>query len=109
MSQEYRCNVSIENFRSERTEEIVKAIKDFWCFTEVDTYAQGTEFNTITSEAEGNMRGPEKDFARDLAIEIWKANQDKCEVSVFLLCLEDLPYESFCFDEDDYIEIMAKS
>lgn len=109
MSQEYRCNVKVEEFRNERANEIAKAIKDFWMFTEVEHYAEGTEFSSLESEAEGNMRIPERDFARDLAIEIWKANQDKCDVQIDTLCLENLPYESFSFGEDDYIEIMAKS
>jgi hypothetical protein len=87
---------------------IANAIKAHWgCFNGSD-FNFDDEENTLDVTGEGNISGPIEDFAKNLAIAIWKVNKNKCEVTVNTVYMEELPTESFHFDESSYIEIMAK-
>ena len=50
----------------------------------------------------------EEEFAEQLTRAIWEANGGYCHVEVQATCLEDLPYETFFFDEEKYEELNMK-
>ena len=49
----------------------------------------------------------EEEFAESLAHAIWKANAGFCSIRVIATYLEDLPYEDYDFEEDEYVEFIT--
>jgi hypothetical protein len=110
VSQLYRCAVNVTGCNNLKMAKAVKkAIEEFWCFEDPSVYESSTSNYWIDATGEGNLGGEVKEFAKELAINIWKANQGPCEVSVDTIYMEDLPTDSFVFDESKYVEIMAKA
>jgi len=110
MSAYYRCAVTVEGIQEEKILPIANAIKAFWgCFDGSDIdLSHGKSGNMIQATGEGNISDPIAIFSQNLAIAVWKANQDKCEVTVDTVYMDELPTDSFHFDESAYIKIMAK-
>jgi len=110
MSMFYRCGVYVKEFDPTRKDKIFEAIQSYWHFEEPHLYESTVDDNerAIDAEGEANLGNEEHAFAEKLAILIWKANKNKCKVTVSMTCLEDLPTESYVFDEENYIKIMAK-
>lgn len=111
MSMFYRCGVYVKEFDRTRKDKIFEAIQSYWHFEEPHIFESSVDDKerSIDSEGEANLGNEEHVFASNLAVKIWKANKDKCIVTVSMTCLEDLPTESYCFDDSNYIEIMAKA
>lgn len=111
MSQQYRCSVNVSGCRDlPAARAIKKAIDNFWCFEEAGVYESSSTNYQIDATGEGNLNGGDTaNFAKTLAIAIWKANRGVCEVSVDTIYMEDLPTESFVFNESKYVEFMAKA
>lgn len=108
MSSYYRCSVVVEGIAKDKLRSVANAIKAYWSnFKDDDFYFGGPGLLDVTGE--GSVSGPIDDFAQNIAIAVWKANQDKCEVTVDTVYMEELPTDSFHFDESDYIKIMAKA
>ena len=61
-------------------------------------------YDKVIATAEGNLCGGENEheFADRLARAIWKANGGYCYVAVRATNLENMPYETYSYDEDDY-------
>ena len=59
--------------------------------------------------AEGYLGGgeSEEEFVQRLSEEIWKANGAFCRVEIRATYLEELPYEIYELDEDDYKRTMG--
>lgn len=51
----------------------------------------------------------EEDFSKRLTRAIWHANGEYCEVEVRCTYMEDLPCETYSFDEDDYEKMTQKT
>jgi len=102
----YRANVSIEKPRSGRETAIAEALMGFWGFEDVDTTPDG-----LVSEAENNLTGgtTEEEFAREVALLVWGANQGFCEVTVNMTFLEELPSESYVFGSQAEYDKWLKS
>jgi hypothetical protein len=107
----YRCSVYVREFDRTRKDKIFEAIQSYWHFEEPHIFEYDTDDaeRLIDVEGEANLGNEERAFAEKLSILIWKANNNKCKVTVNMTCLEDLPTESYCFDDSNYVEIMAKA
>ena len=99
MSRHYDMSIEILRHRSERVGSIKEAAEREWPFA--DWF---DDKEKITASGEANLCGgeSEEEFTERLSMAIWKANGEFCEVTVNATCLEDLPYEIHCLDEDDY-------
>ena len=99
MSRWYRISVEIENFRADRTTALKEAAAQEWPFEEWFEYE-----GKLSGSAEERLCGGESEaqFALRLAKAIWKANGGFCQVTVHAAYLEEIPYETYSFDEDDY-------
>ena len=106
MSRYFSMFVRISGADSDRTEAVQQAAEGEWSF---DTWHESD--GVLTSGGDGQLGGGESDdeFAQRLAKAVWAANGGFCEVEVHSTYLDDLPYESFCFDESDYDRLAAPS
>ena len=106
MSRNFSMFVTISGINPDRTEAVQQAAGGEWPFD--DWYESD---GVLTSDGDSQLGGGESDdeFSQRLVKAIWAANGGFCEVEVSSTYLDDLPYESFCFDESDYARLTALS
>ena len=106
MSRNFSMFVTISGINSDRTEAVQQAAGGEWSF---DTWHESD--GVLTSGGDGQLGGGESDdeFAQRLAKAVWAANGGFCEVEVHSTYLDDLPCESFGFDQSDYDRLAAPS
>lgn len=101
MSTLYRVLVRIEENDPEKESIIQEALEEEWPFS--NWYSNDNELSACS---EGSLGGGSLDreriFARKCAQKVWTANEGYCAVTIEMTCLENLPAESYTFDEEDY-------
>ena len=109
MSRMYEMTVEIKDYRAKRLKRIIHACREEWNFAPDDFTREHMDpmarrYDKIIATAEGNLCGGEneREFADRLARAIWKANGRYCHVAVRATNLENMPYETYSYDEDDY-------
>ena len=105
MSRCYNMAVTITGAVRDRIDTIKQAAEDEWAF---DAWFLDDD-GVLTASADERLCGgeTEEEFAQRLAKAIWEANGDYCRVGVDATCLEDLPYETYCLEEDDYQRLVS--
>ena len=100
MSRMYSMQIMVDNYNKEKEEDIQETVRESWNID--DSWKEGE--NQITWFGEDNLSGGESEdeFSERVAKDIWEANDGFCEVNINATYLEDLPYESYGFDKDDY-------
>jgi len=103
MSRYYSMYVTIKDADPARTEEIKAAAKAEWPLE--DWYEHE---GTVTASGDSNLCGGESEekFAERLSKAIWQANGGFCTVAVHATYMEDLPYETYCLDEEAYRRVV---
>ena len=105
MSRYYSMAVTIIGANLEQIEAVKQAAEAVWPF---DDWFLDIEDRLVASANDHLCAGrSEEELAQDLAKAIWAANGGYCPVEVAATYLEDLPYETYCFDEDNYRELGA--
>ena len=109
MSRSYEMTVEIKDYKTNRLKKIIRACREEWNFAPDDFIRERTNpvakhYDKVIATAEGNLCGgeTEHEFADRLAQAIWKANGGYCHVAVRAMNLENMPYETYLYDEDDY-------
>ncbi len=106
VSRYYDMSISIEGYQKEKQAKIVKAAQEMW--PGLDTLDQSARFMAadkgwvMFAGGEGSLSGGQKEFAQEFAQAIWQANQDFCRVEIEATYLDDLPFETYSFGEEDY-------
>ena len=112
MSCQYSMAVTITEFDDVTTPDIVEAVRREWAFDDPDLYRNDRgRPEKLSFSGDGWLAGgeTEEEFALRLSKAVWAANGDYCVVEVNAACLEDLPYNHHCFDEDEYEQIVQAS
>lgn len=109
MSRAYEMTVEIEDYKARNLPKVVRACRREWDFAPDDFIREKTDplkrrFDKVIATAQGSLCGGEEEheFANRLVRAVWKANGGYCYVEVHATFLENLPYESYTFDEDDF-------
>lgn len=109
MSRAYEMTVEIKDYKARNLPKIIRACCEEWDFDADDFTRQRTDplkrrYDTVIATAQDNLCGGEQEheFAKRLAVAIWKANGGFCPVEVRAVYLEELPYETYTYDEDDF-------
>ena len=109
MSRAYEMTVEIKDYKGKRLKQIERACRKEWNFAPDDFIRERTDplkrrYDKVIATAQGNLCGgeQEQEFAKRLTMAIWKANGGFCLVEVRSVYLEELPYESYSYDEDDF-------
>ena len=107
MSRSYGMHVKVIGFDPKRQSEIEDAANEEWSFggwSDNKKFRKGKEPTEMDAYGESNLTGgeDEEEFASRLAKAVMKANGKACKVEINATCLEDLPHESYTFDEEDY-------
>jgi hypothetical protein len=107
MSRLYSMQIMVHNFNTEKEEKIEEAVREIW---NVDDSWKDPDDSGITFYGESNLCGgeSEEEFSERMAKKVWKANEGYCEVNINATYLEELPYESYGFDEEEYEKLMKK-
>jgi hypothetical protein len=110
VSRAYEMTVEIKGYKARNLPKIVRACGEEWDFEEDDFTRERTDplkrrYDSVTATAQGNLYGGEQEaeFAKRLTKAIWKANGGFCLVEVQAVYLEDLPYGTYTYDEDDFM------
>ena len=105
MSRYYNMAVTITCAARERIDAVKQAAEAEWAFDDWFLDDDGV----LTASADGSLCGgeTEEEFAARLAKAIWTANGAYCGVEVHATYLDQMPYETHCFDEDDYRRLVA--
>jgi len=105
MSRWYAMNFRVET--ADLTEKEIDKVKDeigeLWG---IDTSDMNIFDNTLEAQGENSLcEGESEDeFAYRAVHKIWKTLGRYIPIEVRATCLENIPYESYEFDEDDYEE-----
>ncbi len=104
MSRSYNMTVTIRDVAPERVQRVKQAANDEWDFDDWHEHE-----NFISACVAGYLCSgeTEDEFAQRLAKAIWNANGGYCEVEVVATYLEDLPHETYSFDEDQYDQFLS--
>jgi hypothetical protein len=104
MSRYYEMSVEITGCDKNKVEEISEVLESLWTWD--DWEESGLSFIRKTGKDFlcGGMG--EEEFAAKLARQVWKTNGAFCEVDVCATFLEELPFERYTFDEDEYEDIL---
>lgn len=105
MSRSYEMYVSVTGFDPKRKDAIEDAACQEWEFPDWQHYK-----GEITATGQSNLCGgeTEEQFAKRLQKAIVEANGKPCKVEVTATFLEDLPCETYTFDEDDCKDIFPE-
>jgi len=110
MSRYYEMDLHFHRANPDRVDAIKQAAAEEWPFEDWYALGQPGTPTSFGSSGRDNLCGGESEdeFAERLARAIWKANGSYCEVEVRATYLEDLPYETYSFDEDEYEELVGQ-
>ena len=103
MSRYYDMGVEIRGHDPLRVPAIKAAANEEWSFD--DWYeAKAPAVPFISAHARGNLCGgeSEEEFASRLDCAIWEANKGYCEITVQATFLENMPYETYIGDEEEF-------
>jgi len=105
MSRYYNMYVVITGANPGRFVVVKDAASAEWSFEEWDEYE-----GTLTASADGKLYAgeTEEQFAERLSKAIWTGNDGPCEIEVRATYLEELPHDTYVFDESDYERIIAR-
>jgi hypothetical protein len=110
MSRYYGMSVRVSGHVKEKAEAIAAALAEEWpsLWENLENQLDADE---LSAYGEDRLCGGEMEdeFAARVAKAAWTANGEYCAVNVNCTCLEDLPFESYDFDEERYDELMEKS
>lgn len=106
MSRFYEMGIKIIGLNKDRKAKIEAAAEENWPFSDWFLW-EGTEDKDkveLSAGGQSTLSGgmSEEEFAQIVCEAVWKANKAFCEVTVNATFLEDLPYETYSFDEDNY-------
>lgn len=102
MSRYYKMKFVIKDYNKEKEDIIGDTLRKIWKIEDL-TYLN----SAIYAEGKSFLTGGQSDeeFANEAVLRIWKA-AGWCRITVYATYLEDLPCESFFFDEDKYKEMI---
>ena len=111
MSRYYEMKIEIEEFDESKKDAIQQACFEEWSFEAGEWFCferHTDEVRCMEASAQGNLCGGEEEgeFAERISKVIWKANGAFCPVTVKAIYLDELPYESYTMDEEDYAKAM---
>jgi hypothetical protein len=103
MSRAYDMYLQVAQFQPERREMIKAAAQEIWDF---EWFCDSP---TLEGFGESSLCGGEMEdqFAKRLANDIWAANGGFCSVIVTATYLDDLPKETYEFDEEAFKRFQA--
>ena len=107
MSRNYNMNIEVTGYNPDHAPAITLAMEESW---EGDAVISGPrDSQCIWLNEDGSLCGgqSEDDFAREIATAIMQANQGPCQVHVCATYLDNLPYENYHFDKEDYESLVA--
>jgi len=105
MSRSYNMFIRITNFNQDNKDKIQEAAEDQWGGLGDDWYCYESEDGIqMSSGADGALCGgeSEEEFSERMVNAIWEANGEFCHIEISATFLEDLPCETYSFDERDY-------
>ena len=112
MSRFYEMSVTIGEYNPEKEGIIQNAAQEQWPFNEDWQEGHNPDIGepSTFNYGQGNLCGgeSEEEFKDRLAKAIWKANKGFCKVSVRATYMEDLPFEEYDVDEEDYERLTGK-
>ena len=90
--------LTVTNFKAKKAEKIIRTAHNEWDFDDLE---HNEDEGRIFGCDDGNLCGGETEdqFAKRMAKAIFKANGAPCKVEVVMTCLEDLPCETYTFNE----------
>ncbi len=108
MARSYEMTVIVRRVDPARIKAVQEAAESCWDF---DDWFPLADEDGQQASGYGSLCGGEQEheFAKRLAREIWTANGGYCEVEVRALCVDELPYESYSFDEDDFEQLTTQT
>jgi len=121
VSQYYELYIAVYGFNEARNQQVAEVIAETWEFEKPDygmfSPTEGTEqeytglpmtgdgqVTFMDACAQGNVSGPPEDILQEVREAIWEHNEAYCIVECRATYLEDLPYEDFNADKEDYEE-----
>lgn len=106
LGQRYRIYVKIKGFEPTQIEEIRNALNPEWdwegWFIHKSDDFNPTPVMIINGESRLTPSETEEECASRLIETIWKANQQYCDVWVYMTCLEDLPHKTYHKGKKEY-------
>jgi hypothetical protein len=108
MSRYYEMTVTVEGFDAKNASAVLDAMCEHWNFTRSDCWvADKGPRPKLGGTGRSNLCGgeSEEEFAWRITRAIWIANEVYCHVEVLATYLEELPYNSYQLDEDEYAKM----
>ncbi len=96
-------DVEVLGHDEEKVQDIVRACNGEWCFEMDEAF--------MTGSGEDCLHGGEspEEFALRVSKAVWAANGGFCEVYIRCYDLENIPCESYEYDEETFKEMTSES
>lgn len=100
MSRHYEMTFRVSGIPKGRVEEVALVIEEVWEVEPITDISPGD----LTLYGQDHLYGgiTEEQFAEKMAARIWRAAGQYVPVEIVATCLEDIPNESYVFNELDY-------
>jgi hypothetical protein len=102
----YDIRVEITGFRKQKIQDIKDAANKLWDFKWENLGRDAHRGIPLCGQGQCNLGGgvTDAEFAKNLTKAIFKANGKPCKVLVLTTYLEDLPTDSYDFDETSKLD-----
>ena len=110
MSRRYRMDVEVMKYDTEKVDAVVDALNGEWEFNvEGPTDLIGDEALGGTGESCLCGGESEEEFAQRVSKAVWAANGGFCEVYIRCYDLENIPCQTYEYDEETFKEMTSES
>ncbi len=111
MSRYYEMMLGVRGATPDRVDAIKEGVEAEWPFDEWEPWGDPNDSTSFFAAGRDNLCAGvgEQEFAARLGRVVWEANGGYCEVEVRATYLEELPCETYRFDEGEYEELAGKA
>jgi hypothetical protein len=104
MSRNYSMTVIVGSYDPEKADAIREAAGEKWNFEDWHEDPPEAQRRQLIGWGDDQLCAgvTEEEFLDRLGEAIWKTNGGYCDVEIQSIYLDDLPYETYELDEDDY-------
>jgi len=106
MSQTYEFHITVEGFDPAKKNEIQAEVESSWDFADWYEF-QSKNGPAMRSSGTDQLAGQsDTEFAGELTAAIWKINGKFCKVTVNSTFLDNLPTDTYSFEEEEYKDFL---
>ena len=106
MSSMFRFSINVEKLKKEEIKKVKTYLETMWGWADLSDYLdERNKRYTLYGCGEGSLSCyTDDEFSREIAQGLWEKIKRFVPINITTTCLENLPYEEYTYDKDEYLE-----